>query len=568
MTAPAAGLSLPAAGGLGTRAGDGTGSRAPGMWHGRRWRDAPVASGTIRGPLNSAVKRLAMLPSDRSARRMTRYGLFVTFGIVLGGRGFAYLGLAPINLYISEITIAATVIYRPTRTYIVGLLRQVGRPGRLHLIAVTMLTFFGYGVIEIVRGLYDGGSALTLMKSLPLYYYSVLLAFGMWMGSRDPDIFRKLVWGLAWGNATYGIVYSAFLNHLTITLPGNPSPLFDLGLTNAAMALLGLVVYPRRSKWMIPLVLLNVAVLFGHQIRAEWLALIVSLVIYLALTRKFRRLFAGLGVILVFATVITIINVKIPGPTDRGGAVRPTDVIGRAVGSVDPELAAKFTTAQRVEGANGTAQFRQAWWHGIWHSATADPISLVFGHGYAFNLQALAPPGNVNTSVRSPHNIVFYSIGYTGLLGVALMAALFFAIARQLWTVYKHTGNPVGLSIMALMVTASQFEPFLESPFGAAACYLTLGMCLAPLTRAGLAGDRRLPPRLEHALKGTAHDRPQLDLTPAPIPEQRRYASRGGPITIDVIPSPGVVATPPDGVSVPLRRPAALAPGAPRYGRR
>src|SRR5262245_2975195 len=126
MTAPAAGLSLPA-GGLGTRAGDGTGSRPRGMWHGRRWRGAPVLGGTIRRPLHSAVKRLAMLPEERAVRRMTRYGLFVTFGIVLGGRGFAYLGLAPINLYISEITIAAMVIYRPTRTYIIGLLRQVFR---------------------------------------------------------------------------------------------------------------------------------------------------------------------------------------------------------------------------------------------------------------------------------------------------------------------------------------------------------------------------------------------------------------------------------------------------------
>jgi hypothetical protein len=427
-----------------------------------------------------------------------------------------------------------------------------------------MAVFFCYGVIEIVRGLFDGGASLSLLKSLPLYYYPVLLAFGMWMGSRDPNIFRKLVWWLAWGNATYGIVYAAYLNKLAITLPGNnASPLFDLGLTNAAMAILGLVVYPRRSKWTFPLLLLNVAVLFGHQIRAEWLALIVSLVIYTVLTRKVRRLVSGLGVILVFAAVITVINVKIPGPTDRGGAVRPTDVIGRAVGSVDPQLATKFTTASRVEGANGTAQFRQAWWNGIWHSALSDPTYLFFGHGYGFNLQSLAPPGNVDTSVRSPHNIVFYSLGYTGFVGIGLMAVLFLAIARQLWTVYKRTGNPVGLALLALMVTASQFEPFLESPFGAAACYLTLGMCLAPLTRVGRAGDRELPPRLDHALARMARSRPVLDLTPAPIPEQRRYASRGGPINREVTPFPGE-----SGPGAQLRRPAALVPATARSRRR
>lgn len=562
MTAPAAGLSLPA-GGLDARVGTGPRAR-PGMWMGRRWRSAPPP-GTMRGTVNSAVRRLELPASELAARRMTMYGLIVTFGMVLGGRGFAYLGIAPINLYISEITIIAMVLYSPTRTYVVGLLRQAGRAGRLHLIAVMMVVFFTYGVTETIRGLFDGGSALTLLKSLQLYYYPILLSFGMWMGARDPKIFSKLVWALAWGNATYGIVYAVYLNKLHISVPGNPgAPLFDLGLTNAAMAILGLVVYHRRSKWTLPLLLLNVAVLFGHQIRAEWLALIVSLVIYCVLTRQYRRLIAGLGVILVFATIITIINVKIPGPNDRGGAVRPTDVIGRAVGSVDPELATKFTTASRVEGANGTAQFRQAWWHGIWHSATSDPISLLFGHGYGFNLQRLAPPGNVDTTVRSPHNIVFYSIGYTGFVGVALMALLFYAIARQLWTVFKRTGNPVGLALMALMVTASQFEPFLESPFGAAACYLTLGMCLAPLMRLGGSGDRTLSQRLERALAGTAHDRPALDLRPAPVPAQRRYASRSGPVaSADTIPEPGSSGT----VERSLRRPAALSAGAPRSGR-
>jgi O-antigen ligase len=562
MTAPVAELSRPA-GGLAGRAETGPHAR-PGMWMGRRWRPAPRPA-AMRGSVNSAVRRLETPAAERAARRMTMFGLIVTFGMVLGGRGFAYLGVAPINLYISEITIITMVVYSPTRTYITGLLRQAGRAGRLHLLAVAMVVFFGYGVIETVRGLFDGGSALTLLKSLQLYYYPILLSFGMWMGVRDPKIFSKLVWALAWGNATYGILYAIVLNKLSITVPGNPgAPLFDLGLTNAAMAILGLVVYHRRSKWLIPLILLNVAVLFGHQIRAEWLALIVSLVIYCVLTRQYRRLVAGLGVVLVFATVITIINVKIPGPSDRGGAVRPTDVIGRAVGSVDPELASQFTSAERVQGANGTAQFRQEWWSGIWHSATSDPTFLLFGHGYGFNLQTLAPPGNVDTTVRSPHNIVFYSIGYTGFVGVALMALLFYAIARQLWTVYKRTGNPVGLALMALMITASQFEPFLESPFGAAACYLTLGMCLAPLMRLGGGDGRRLPARLERALAGTAHDRPILSLEPAPIPTQRRYASRGGPVTsADLIPEPGSSGS----EGPPLRRPAALSAGAPRPGR-
>jgi hypothetical protein len=563
MTAPAAPAPTGVGIGLGARPGGDTGPRAArggGAWGNRRWRRVPVDGN--RKVLTSAIRRMAVPASERASRRMVMFGLIVTFLFVLGGRGFSYIGVPPV-LYLGEISILAMVIYRPTRAYLMGLLWQVGRAGRMHLLAVAMVVFFGYGVIETVRGIGQGGvPVLALLKSLQLYYYPVLLTFGMWMGSRDPKIFEKLVWALAWGNATYGVLYSAVLNKVPISVPGNAGvPLFDLGLTNAAIAILGLVAFPRKSKWTVPLVLLNVAVLFGHQIRAEWVAALVALAIYLVLTRKARRLMAGLGLIVAVATVVTIINVQIPGPADRGGAVRPTDVIGRALGAFDPQLAAKFTNVQRVQGAAGTAQFRQDWWKGIWKSATSDPTYLFFGHSYGFNLQTLAPPGRVDPTVRSPHNIIFYSIGYTGLLGVALMALLYFAMGRQLWVVYRRTGNPVGLCVLVLMVTASQFEPFLESPFGAAACYLTVGMCMAPLLQLGRKQGRVLPKRIEHAL---AANRVTYDPRPAPVPAQLRVASRAG---LGGKPGQGVgpgSVPAPSKAARPLRRPAALSAGAGR----
>jgi hypothetical protein len=514
----------------------------------RRWAGPPVDRAWLRRA--AALRRVSEPRGARAGRRMAGLGLVVTFGILLCGRGFAYLGVAQANLYICEITMVAMVCYRPTRACLAGLLGHVGRPGRLHPLALAIVVFLGYGVMETVRGLLGGGASVSLLKSLPLYYYPVLLALGMWLGHRDPRVLPKLLWALAWGNAIYGIAYAVYLNRLQLTVPGQPAvPLFDLGLTGAAMAILGLLAFPRRSRWTVPLLLANVAVLFGHQIRAEWAAAAVSLVVYCLLTRRARRLLAGLGALVTVGAVIAIVDVPIPGPRDRGGSVRPTDILGRALGAFDPALASRFTGVRRAQGAAGTANFRQLWWRDIWHSATADPVSLLFGHGYAFNLQTLAPPGNVDPSVRSPHNIIFYSVGYTGLLGAALLVLLWLALARPLWTVFRRTGDPVGLCVLACMVTSSQFEPFLESPFGAAALYLPVGMCLAPL----LGG---VPAEAPATGVVPADGSRVHDPRPVPVPVRPRVASRvgvGGEPGMGV--GPGATG---EARSLP-RRPAALA---------
>jgi hypothetical protein len=540
------------------------GRPAGGVWVKRRWRRAPADG--YRRALVAAVRRQSMPASEPASRRMVLYGAFVAVGIILCGRGFSYWGLAPTPLYISEITIIAMVVYRPTRTYVVGLLRQVGRPGSFHLLAVTMVAFFVFGLAEVIRGAVGGGDPMSLIKSMPLYYYSLLIPLGLWMGSRDPKISEKVVWAVIWLYATYGVIYSVALSSLNLTIPGTKgAPVFDLGIAPGAVAVLGLLAYPRKTRWTIPLFFLDSAVMLGHEFRGEWVACLVAIVVYCLLTRRVRRAMQGLGLILAGVIIVLLIDIKIPGPPDRGGAVKPTDLLGRALGAFDPELAAKFTTSERIGGAAATADFRQAWWGAIWHSAISDPVNMFFGHGYAFNLQSLTPLKEVNDSVRSPHNIVMYSLGYTGFLGVALLALLLFAIAQQLWVAYRHTGNPAGLGIFFIMVVSTQFEPFLDSPFGAAALFLPVGMFMAPVLNLGGSERRVRPKRIEATL---AANRVEYDPRPAPVPAQRRVASRAGRL----LGAPGEGAGPgdqPARTGAPLRQPAALAiPASARSSRR
>jgi hypothetical protein len=414
---------------------------------------------------------------------MVGFGFILILGYLLGGRSWAYLGVAGINLYIGEIALAAILVHGPTRRFLLAILRQLAQPGQFHVLTVVALSFLVYGLVQALRGITES-DPVALLKSLPLYYYTIFLAFGLWLGVRSPDILARLLWLLAWANAIYGLLYETVLNQLEITIPGQPEiNLFDLGLASSAVALLGLLAIPRRSPWVIPLVLVNTAVLFGHQIRAEWLGLLLAVAVWTLLTRRIRRLLIGVGAIVLLLVAVTAAGVELPGPENRGGAVQVGDIVGRAVGALSPGLAERFTAEGRAATAAETADFRREWWNEIWERSQTDSTTLLFGHGYGYNLQQLAPPWKIDETVRNPHNAFFYNLGYTGWLGVVFLILLFGSLARLLWRVFQATRDPIGLAIFSMMVSGGQFEPWFETPFGAATVYLLAGICLAPLLR-------------------------------------------------------------------------------------
>ncbi|MBX6388514.1 MAG: O-antigen ligase family protein [Frankia sp.] len=425
-----------------------------------------------------------MTEAERSARRMVIFGFVVTIGFLELGRSWAYWGFGPANIFIGEITIAVVLIYRPTRSLLMTLLNQITRPGHFHVLAVALVASFVYGVGQVARGVVDGGAPMAMLKSLPIYYYPVLLAFGMWLGVRVRGAFAKLAWILAWVNATLGIAVAAFLNRLPITVPFQDDiPMFELGLACAAVGLIGLVAMRRRSRWILPLALANVAVLFGHQVRAEWLSLVCGLIVWVVLTRRARRVLLGLTAVVALLLVITVANVSLPGPENRGGSVKVGDIVGRAIAPAFPEIADELTAENRAKGANDTSSFRMAWWWEITKAGVEGPGVFALGHGYGFNLQSIAPPHNVDETVRSPHNMIMYVWGYTGAIGLGLYLIIFGAMGRLFWIIYRRTGDPMGLTIMTVMLVGAQFEPWLDTPFGGATTYLLLGMLLAPLIR-------------------------------------------------------------------------------------
>ena len=72
-----------------------------------------------------------------------------------------------------------------------------------------------------------------------------------------------------------------------------------------------------------------------------------------------------------------------------------------------------------------------------------------------------------NGDVRTPHNIFYYALGYSGWIGVAIFFALQLTCASMLWRVYRLTGQAYGLAVWAATLIAAFFGNVMETPFGA-----------------------------------------------------------------------------------------------------
>jgi hypothetical protein len=151
-------------------------------------------------------------------------------------------------------------------------------------------------------------------------------------------------------------------------------------------------------------------------------------------------------------------------------------------GSVSPEL------AEAVGGERGNAQFyygtvywRKHWWANIREEVSKDPINLIFGLGYGYPLATLTGnAGTMKEGTRSPHSIFYFTLAYSGLIGVAIFFWLEISVLRLLYRVFKVTGQTYALAYFVYSITGAFFGNFLETPSGIVV-YLLLGLCIGPM---------------------------------------------------------------------------------------
>ena len=417
---------------------------------------------------------------------------FLLLGYLSMGRAFAYWGVPQAQIFIGEVVLAAFIIWRPAA--VLGRWLGALRWGTL-LAEVAWAFYFllAYGLFEVLRGVGTGYPALTALENLAFNYYPLYLFLGLWVGTRSPNFIHRFIPLLAWWNGVYGAVWILLLRRYEFSVPGGFLTFFGQP-GGSVVALLGLLIFVPNWRRSWPLLLLNTFVLLGTEVRGEWLGFLVGLCAWGAVTLRFGRLLNILGSGLALLWIAYLVDFQMPGA--RGGELSTRGVIGRALAPINQELAAQYTDT--AESAAGTFSWRTEWWAAIWTSVHANPITTLVGHGYGFPLASLAPFVGDQTT-RTPHNVFYYALGYSGWIGVGVFFVFQLALVRLLWRAYRLTGQPFGLVYWASVTAAAFFGNVFEAPFGAVPFYVLTGISIAPALvaeqdrwlRAAASADRR-----------------------------------------------------------------------------
>lgn len=419
------------------------------------------------------------------------------------GKPFAYLGLPWISLYIGEMALAAFLLFGP-RTKEGPWLRLTRRVRPLKRFEWWVVLLLLYGGFEAVRGILKGYPALTAIRDTAFNYYPIFLLLGMWVGLRDNNFSHRVVRTLALWAGCYGLAYVLFLSRVPWTMPGTDGrvPIFLGPYGASTVALLGLLAFEQKPSRVWHLVLLNLFVLLGMQVRAEWVGFGAGLLVFAWLTKKMKQLSIAAGTLVILLGLMYVIGLNIQTPNGRGekvGSRISSDyLIARAIAPFNESLAERLAPPEDVSFAAGTVEWRLVWWANIWGQVHARLTSALLGFGYGYPIGDLNPEIEAGTFIQTPHNDLFYALAFSGWLGVILFALLHLEILRLLWRSYRLTGQPFGLICWAALMTMSLFEDFFEAPFGAIPFFLFLGAAIAPvvLTRKhAQPGGRRKTPR-------------------------------------------------------------------------
>jgi hypothetical protein len=200
------------------------------------------------------------------------------------------------------------------------------------------------------------------------------------------------------------------------------------------------------------------------------------------LTGKLGRVFGILGCIVAVLLIAALMDLKLPPIPGRGGELSARGTIARMAGAISPEMAANIGGDRaNAKFYYGTVYWREHWWAAIRSEVFKQNRTAIFGMGYGYPLGRLAGKEVEKEGTRSPHSVFYFTLSYSGFVGVAIFAWLEVSIFLLLWRAYKVTGETFGLVYFVYTIMGAFFGNLLEAPQMAIPFYLLLGMFLGPL---------------------------------------------------------------------------------------
>ena len=405
-------------------------------------------------------------------------------GYLSVSRAFAYVGIPTWKVFIGEVVLALSFLWGPKFNGKFWPWVTLKLPV-LKSLSVTYALFFGFGILQVLHGIWEGNPPLVAVRDFAFNYYPIYFFLGLLAGIARPDLLPRLIRCFAWFNGIYGVLFLLYLNRVSWFIPGvgdetTPIPIFGQPIYSF-VALLGLMAY-EKNLWRIwHLLFLNAFVMLGMQIRTEWLAFGIGVLVWGVITKQGKRLLQAGAIGAVLLGMMYVTDFTLPSPEGRAeGDISVRQLADRGMAVFRADLSDESAAAGGGEADSQEATFvwRTVWWLAIWNSALEDGHAAVLGHGYGFPLGDLVPY-LAGQFIRTPHNEFFFALGYTGWIGVALFFAFEVGILRLLWKVNRTTGEPFGVPYWVAMMTYGMFFPLGESPYGAIPFYLITGWIAA-----------------------------------------------------------------------------------------
>jgi hypothetical protein len=413
-------------------------------------------------------------------------------------------------LFIGDLTLAAFIFLRPRQIFDPWI-KALTKGGPLGSLAWILLISISYGIFQVIRGVLSGFPPLTAVENLVFNVYPLYLFLGLWLGKRRPELLLRFVQIFAVLFCIYAPLYMLFLNKIFLVMPGSGGVEVFGQANGGGFIILSLLCLDRKPARWWPVMAVAAAALLAAQVRAEWLGMAVAMMIWGVLSKKITRVaMIGAGIAAVLA-IGALLDVNLPSPGERGGAISSSEIVARGLAAVNPDLARDLTGSDNVNFYSGTITWRKNWWHAIWANSQDNYSNLLIGPGYGFSLKNLVSYLNDATDLRTPHNVFYYALGYSGWIGVLIFFSLQAACGVLLWRTYRITGQSWGLAVWAAGLAAAFFGNVMETPAGAIPFYLTMGLFVGP-SLAALGAPAR---------EALSH--------PASVayPQQARYAAKG-----------------------------------------
>lgn len=407
----------------------------------------------------------------------SRWVLFMLLGSSFG-RAFYYLGVPPAKIFIGDIVLALFFLLRP-RELCDRWIRALTGSTEISPFAWSLLLSVLYGVFEVLYGLHLGYSVLTALENLVFNIYPVYFFLGLWVGAEHPTLFQKVARGWAWTLAIYGPAYLLFLHNVKLTMPGTSDvPIFSQP-GGGGLILLSLLALERKpSRFWLPMTFAAL-IMLAVQVRAEWLGMAIAFTIWGVLEGKMTKVLSICALVAILLLAGFVADVDLPSPAERGGSISSREIVARGLAAISPDIAQEYTDSKNIGFYAGTISWRTRWWGAIWSSVHETMTKTFIGNGYGYPLKDLEPYLK-NMEIRTPHNIFFFALGYTGWIGVVLFFSLQASLLGMGWRVYKLTGSAFALAVWAASLTNALFGNSFETPDGAIPFYLIMGLLVGP----------------------------------------------------------------------------------------